>query len=144
MALTLKQIVNFTAKFGSDRFEKAGTTVRATSLKFGRSKTTDTVRAITKTWSEKGPKGWHKTEYATMIDFIDLKDHVKVTCSCPDYCFMFEVALYRKGAADLIYSNGRMPNEKNSNRVPGMCKHLIRMCDLLVTKGKIDGQFRLK
>lgn len=141
--LTLKQILSNTAKLGHERFNKAGSMVKTASLKFGRSKSTGVTRALCKTWSEKTDKGWGTTKYVTYIDFVD-DDHVKCSCSCPDFWATFEVALHRKGSADIFYSNGEPPNVRNPSMVAGGCKHLIKLADLLVTKGKLDRQFKLK
>lgn len=65
--------------------------------------------------------------YLTAIMFLDSKLNCKVTCSCPDFMFMWEVALNNKGAADIDYSNGAAPIMKNPRMVPGVCKHTVAL-----------------
>jgi len=51
--------------------------------------------------------------------------YVKVSCSCPDFMYRWEYALWEAGAADIIYGNGQPPVDTNAARVAGVCKHLI-------------------
>ena len=51
---------------------------------------------------------------------------VKVSCDCERHKFVYEIALWKRGAADVIYSNGKMPTETNPQLIPGCCKHLIQ------------------
>lgn len=53
---------------------------------------------------------------------------VKVSCTCERHLYTYEVALWKRGAADIIYSNGAMPNETNPRLIPGCCKHIIQVC----------------
>lgn len=55
------------------------------------------------------------------------KDQVKVSCTCAFFCYTCEYALKRKGAADIIHSNGEAPVEKNPKLIPTPCKHLYRV-----------------
>lgn len=52
---------------------------------------------------------------------------VKVSCSCDYFMYTCEYALNRQGAADILYSNGEPPNDKNPTLVPSVCKHLYTM-----------------
>jgi len=65
--------------------------------------------------------------YTSSIKFLDKKLNVKVSCSCPDYLFRWEVANHLVGASDVIYSSGEMPEGTNPDHRPGMCKHLLRL-----------------
>ena len=53
--------------------------------------------------------------------------YVKVSCTCDDYWATWEYALHRKGAADIKFSNGEKPIDKNPKLIPGVCKHLYRV-----------------
>lgn len=141
--LTLKKIIRNTARFGHERFDLAGHQVRTSSFKFGPVKKERLVRALCKTWSEKTEAGWVRSKYATSIDFIDPKSHVRVSCSCPDFCFRFEYALHQQGAANIHFSNGESPGVRNPSLIAGCCKHVIKLADLLVSQGKTDRNFNL-
>jgi hypothetical protein len=52
---------------------------------------------------------------------------VKVSCDCEDFWARWEYALNRNGAADIRFSNGQPPVEKNPRRVPGACKHVFKV-----------------
>ncbi|WYW00782.1 hypothetical protein Illi2_00100 [Pseudomonas phage vB_PpuM-Illi-2] len=60
---------------------------------------------------------------------------IKVECDCEDHCFTWEVALYRVGAADIVYSNGEKPIVKNASMVPLVCKHVLRLLMAIKAKG---------
>jgi len=57
-------------------------------------------------------------------DSISNKDKLKVSCDCGFFQYTCEVALFLRGAADIIYSNGEMPVHTNPKKVPLVCKHL--------------------
>lgn len=52
---------------------------------------------------------------------------IKVSCNCERFKFWYEVALARKGAADIIYSNGELPVNTNPTMKIGLCKHLVKV-----------------
>lgn len=52
---------------------------------------------------------------------------VKVSCTCERFTYVWEVALWKQGAADILYSNGEMPTQTNPRMIPGCCKHLIKI-----------------
>lgn len=58
--------------------------------------------------------------------------HVEVSCNCPDFCYTWEVALHRKGAARIIHSNGEPPDSRNPSMLAGCCKHIY--ATLLIRK----------
>lgn len=142
--LTLKQIINNTARFGPDRFDYAAGSVRTSSFKFGIVKSEKLIRAICKTWSERIDGSWKQTQYATVIDFVSPKGYVTVSCSCPDFCFRFEYALAKKGASAIRYCNGESPGVRNPSLIAGCCKHIVKLTDLLLDKKKIDREFLLR
>lgn len=75
-----------------------------------------------------------QNKYVSSIKFIDKKLHVKMSCSCPDFCFRWEYALHARGAADITYSNGEPPTDTNGEERPGACKHLIALRALVLGK----------
>lgn len=75
-----------------------------------------------------GPDGRPKvneqpSKYVTVIEFVDMKLHVHVSCSCADFTYRWEVALHNKGAAEIEFSNGEQPTTTNPSLKPAMCKH---------------------
>jgi len=68
-----------------------------------------------------------RTRYVTVVEFIDKKLHVNVSCSCPDFMYRYEYALHKRKAADLEYSNGQPPDMTNPTQVVGQCKHLVAL-----------------
>ncbi len=75
-----------------------------------------------------------KNKYTTKIQFISRKYDVKVSCSCPDFTFRWEVANHRAGVSDIKYSNGEPPTTTNPNMKPGGCKHILAMAKFLKDK----------
>lgn len=73
----------------------------------------------------KGETGRYKT-------YIVLKGPVKTTtkawvsCNCPFFLYHCEVALAKRGSSSILYSNGKLPVEKNPRLIPYLCKHLVR------------------
>ena len=58
-----------------------------------------------------------------------------VSCPCQRFTFYFEVALTKKGASKIKYSNGDMPHVTNPNMLTGLCKHLVALSrDLIKAK----------
>lgn len=126
--MKLAKLVN-----SSDKMRKANSRfVKLVGYKAGRDKK-GLATAVCKTFTPKEYKlgrvvdAKDKNKYVSSIKFLDDKLNVKVSCSCPDYCFMWEVANHRHGASDIIYSNGEPPLEKNPNNRPGLCKHLLAL-----------------
>lgn len=60
---------------------------------------------------------------------------IKVGCDCERHKFTYEVALYLKGASNIIYSNGAYPFETNFQGKPGCCKHILKALELVKRKG---------
>jgi hypothetical protein len=57
-----------------------------------------------------------------------------VSCPCERFTYYYEVALTKKGASKVKYSNGDMPVVTNPNMLTGMCKHLIALSKELTKK----------
>ena len=79
-------------------------------------------------------KAQDRSKYVSKIAFIDKKLNVKVLCSCNDFCFVWNWALHRKGAAELLFSTGDPPDQRNPTYRPGCCKHLIALRELIKKK----------
>lgn len=75
--------------------------------------------------------------YLTQISVLDKAGHVKLSCSCPDFLFRHEVALFTKEAADIEYSNGDYPIETNPLLSPTCCKHCLAFYQLLHNRGLV-------
>jgi hypothetical protein len=149
MSLTAAQILKSLArvppgKDGEDRFDRA-TRVKVTELKRGKVKTNGNIRFLCKTKTPEHVKGRLIVEtYVTSVEFkMQGKmagKYVIVSCGCPDFCFMWEYNLTQKDASMIKYGNGEAPTKP----IPiGMCKHLIRTFDQLVTKAQVDSKFVL-
>jgi hypothetical protein len=138
--LTMRQIWQ---KTPYDRKEKIPD-VRVTKPKFGISKSTKHPTAVAITFSVETENGKPKLfKYATSIEFMP-KMYVKVSCSCPDFLYRWEYALWKNGAADIIHSNGEPPIDSNPNNVPGCCKHLLATYSYLVNNGIVDSPAKSK
>ena len=65
--------------------------------------------------------------YDTFIMINPKRKNVVLSCSCPDFLYRHEVALYRKGGAEITYSNGRLPKITNPKYRATCCKHCLAM-----------------
>lgn len=65
--------------------------------------------------------------------------NVVVSCNCDYFTFTSEVALNKKGAAQIIHSNGERPDIRNPRMVPTPCKHLYAVLNQIVKQkvGKV-------
>ena len=127
--LTLKQIVQKTdpVRIANSKFVriikfKSGYTPRGTGYAACQSYSTHH-------YDSKGRRVINpdKTKYVTVVEFLDKKLHVNVSCSCSDFMYSFEVALHKKGAADIEYSNGMSPDVRNPAHTTACCKHLVQL-----------------
>ena len=75
--------------------------------------------------------------YDSEVEILSNKA-VKLSCSCDDFLFRFEYALYRRGAADIRHSNGEPPDRTNPAHTPGCCKHLIALYEIIKRKDLAD------
>ncbi len=63
--------------------------------------------------------------------FIDCKD-VKIDCDCERYVFVWNYALVQKNAAIKDRTNHEPPEITNPQGLPGACKHLLVVLQLLI------------
>jgi hypothetical protein len=73
-------------------------------------------------------------KYVTVFVFLDTKLHVRVSCSCPDFLYRWEVALHAKDAAEIEYSNGDAPMITNPNMKATFCKHCCALYSKIESK----------
>ena len=58
-------------------------------------------------------------------DIFEKGTRLKVDCDCSYFLYNCEVALARRGAADIVRSNGQWPRKTNPRGDKRVCKHLI-------------------
>lgn len=136
MPMNLPQLLNRTPK---SRFESAKY-VKLTQLKMGYDRDGKAI-AYCQSYSTHriAPDGTavpnlDRFRYVTLIRFIDNKLNAHVSCSCEDFTFTFEVALHKKDAAEIEYSNGELPLIRNPKMIPGACKHVIKLLQTIKSK----------
>lgn len=75
--------------------------------------------------------------YVTTVEVYLPKKYAVVSCSCDDFKFTWEYALNKQKAARIEYCNGEHPQERNPSLVPGCCKHIVAVAQMLIDKGKV-------
>jgi hypothetical protein len=128
MPLTFKTILRTTP---ANRFNSANH-VKISKIKVSR-KGGVAVKAVARSFTPGS-----SSSYDSEIQFLP-GNSVKLSCSCDDFLFRFEYALFRRGAADIRHSNGEPPEIRNPAFTPGCCKHLIALREVLVDKGIMTG-----
>ncbi len=138
--LTIKQILKATPKVVLNLLHD----VKITSIERKRNTKTGNpiVRAITYSMHDAHGKVKAKPEkYKTSVEGLMgagskvSTKYVKVSCSCPHFWSVCEVALNKQGAADIKYSNGELPHIKNPAMIPSVCKHLSALLTMVATRG---------
>ena len=61
--------------------------------------------------------------YVGLIEISKNKKAI-ISCSCPNFRYVYEVADSKVGSSIVIYSNGADPVIRNPENIPGLCKHL--------------------
>lgn len=56
-----------------------------------------------------------------------VESKVEVSCDCEAFLYWSEVALYKKDASPIFFSNGADAVVRNPKHVPFMCKHTITL-----------------
>lgn len=141
MALTLRQII---AKTTRDRAILARE-VTITKIKTGYDKGRGTPLVACSSWSPHDPKTGMRIsnppKYITTVVGLEGAhkkvgaQYVEVSCQCPDFWAVWEYALNKKGAAQIKFSNGEKPVEKNPSMIPGCCKHVIALGNHIISHG---------
>lgn len=73
-------------------------------------------------------------EYYDTFIAINKKGGVILSCSCDDFKYRHEVALHKKGASEIEYSNGQAPIVTNPREHWTCCKHCLRFYKVLSEK----------
>lgn len=140
--MVLMDILRNVNRLGGERPYLA-TLVKVTDYRVGKPRSAPAVRLriLAKTRSIEMKQGRpYLGKYVTHIDFLNKKD-VKVSCSCPDFWARWEYALHKRGAADIVYSNGEPPVVRNPRMYPGCCKHLIALTNRAHINGDVGNTF---
>lgn len=75
----------------------------------------------------------HETWFVgkAMDEKLSEQREVLAQCSCESYMYTFEVANSKHGAARILYSNGDDPVHTNPSFSPGLCKHLVKLAQVI-------------
>ena len=96
----------------------------------------------TKTFDKRTGRWISKKSHQTYDTFIMIRHYkrsrgyqrqstIVLSCSCADFKYRHEVALYKSGGADIEYSNGRLPKITNPRLRRTCCKHCLRFYQFL-------------
>ena len=134
MSMTMEQILKRTP---ANRKDKA-VYVKIKELK-SRKTSYSTIVYKAKTTSSHTTTGVKKRgQQSTYVTTIETNGKMcVVSCSCEDFAYRWEVALNKKKAARIEYSNGEPPVDTNPSLIPGCCGHLVSLGLLLIRKGKV-------
>lgn len=69
------------------------------------------------------------------VNTICKQKRIKVDCSCDDFCFTAEYALWTWGAANIKRSNGDPAVVKNPSSYPYYCKHIDKVLRTIKAQG---------
>lgn len=142
--LTIKQVLRSLYKFpgGYERIQRVPQ-VKVTSFKRGYSKSMDLTRFLARTRTPEQLGGRVVMQnYTTMLDFRGPR-YAKVSCSCPDFVYTWEWALWKHGNADIVFGNGEPPDSRNPAHLPGCCKHLVALINRMVKEGYLTTDFEI-
>lgn len=108
--------------------------VQIKSVKKSKTKPLVKFTTITKEPGEQ-PRTHIQRIYATDPNYqgpLYLCPSIRVTCSCGNFLFQWEVSNAYRGISDIVYSNGDFPIVTNPNLKPGVCKHLLKCLMFLI------------
>jgi hypothetical protein len=136
MPMTARQIIKNTPRSRRD----AAISAKIKELKKG-TRPNGSVIYKAKIQTTRTPAGERKPPppmytYVTTAEF-NPKGQCIVSCSCEDFWACWEVALAKRGAARIEYSNGKPANIRNPTGVLGCCKHCYALLTKLIDKNKI-------
>lgn len=129
--LVLKDILKVTP----DRYKERAESGRIRKMRrMVDNKTKDQI-VLSQIYTAKDHAGKIKADPETHFQFIRqlergkklFNSKCKVSCSCFDFLFVDEVALFKKANADIFFSNGEDPVIKNPKMKPQFCKHLVKL-----------------
>lgn len=130
MPLTVKQLLQNVEPGRKDKAKNVVLVgVKPGYLKSGAPKINATAYS---TANADGTSNKQKNRYKLVVYGTDpnqrLRDGaVKVSCSCPDFTYTYEVTLKNAGAADIVHSTGEPSDIRNPGQVRGVCCHLARL-----------------
>jgi hypothetical protein len=134
--LRMSEIMKFTPLHPDDhnaRFVFTATSHNGKQFpKFGRYKGRVAVffKTLTRDQQADSPRLHTQLLYARDPDYegalIDCPQ-VVFSCDCQRFLFMYEYALWKRGAAELRFGNGEPPVKTNPRMRPGCCKHFKRV-----------------
>jgi hypothetical protein len=136
MGMTISQIMNSTPKTRRDKAKQVA--ILGIKIKTNLDGMPMVVAKTRSTQKNTGKeiKPSEATHYVTTIEVYPKKE-VIVSCSCDDFLYTWEVALVKKGAARVEFSNGKKPTDRNPAMTPGCCGHTYALADHLISKGKL-------
>ena len=138
MPMTMKQILQKTPPSRKDKAQYCVIReARVMDKDYGHIQTTIYKAKVYSTHDAQGNK--HRGPRNVYVATVEVhKKQVVVSCSCQDFCFTFEVALSKKKAARIEYSNGELPVDRNPRMIPGCCGHLFKFGSALVAKKRVE------
>jgi hypothetical protein len=66
---------------------------------------------------------------------LSKQKHIIAACECDNFKYYWEYALHHWGSAVIKYSNGEAPEFTNPGLQPGLCKHLYKLAETVMTHG---------
>ena len=131
--LTARQMLNATP----NNFKVNAAYVKVNRREIRKRKDGEFFTMLTRTATAPAAAGDPPSKHVQRIDILVPEEknpqaknaRLKVSCDCGSFKFMWEYALSRYGAADIVFSNGEPPRVTNPKLSPGICKHLVRLLE---------------
>lgn len=125
--LTIKQLLRYTFTVA----KKNSAQVEFSNIRRGYNKAGQPKYLVTAHSVKPNVRAHEAARYKCSCTALDKKKlfagPVKVSCACDFFMYYCEYALHKQGAADILYSNGEPPVERNPKLQPSLCKHLYAM-----------------
>jgi len=136
-ALSVAQLLNAASRFPDAKMAQWITVSRTAHLQDNAGR--PVLRGETLTAKPNTPpKRGHKCSFRAVDPKYKGKFYqckaVMADCNCHRFLFVWEYALWYRGAAQLMRSNGEHPIETNPGLKIGLCKHLIVLARTILTK----------
>lgn len=98
-------------------------------------------KLITAVVKRRTPDGAPHNQHRCSIEGFDTRKlllsegFVKVSCSCEAFTYYgIEYVLRKRGAADIVHSNGKRPDIRNPKLVLFLCPHLTKLGLVVIAK----------
>jgi hypothetical protein len=127
--LSLKQIMNATPRLMINEGKKAIVkSLKHKKSKMGMPAVVAKVQSLTQ-----GAKVKYEAVVIGKEEGIPLykQKHVLVSCNCSNFLYSWEFALTHWGSSQIKYSNGEHPHTTNPGLLPGCCKHLCALTQVI-------------